>query len=147
MQLFGSLWIGQKDSNNHYVNKTENQGKYIILPLNFGALREAPPSRNIQYYTTRFDEILLEQTKTCASKYGLNLGDRATDAGRALRRLHSVARSTPIYAFVDDYDAAIDSLVFRSAFSLEEKKKVLGKIIANQNRYSDASIATASTTS
>ena len=41
MQLFGSLWIGQKDSQGNYLHKTKDQGKYIVLPISFGSMMEA----------------------------------------------------------------------------------------------------------
>ena len=99
MQLFGSLWIREKGPDGKHPHKTEDQGKYVILDIDFGPKKEPTQFNTDEEYAARFDVIILESIRECVDKYGLTLPASVlgvtTDPASALKNLCMAAGSTP----------------------------------------------------
>ena len=125
--VFGSLWIGEKDSGGNYLQETEDQGKYIILHIDFGSvggLTSVSPDPLAP--TKEFHEVVLGSVDLCVKRYNLTLSDTPTTAHRAIQLLRNAApEGTPIFVFVDEYDTPFNSLILRSPITPADKKTAL----------------------
>ena len=139
MQLFGSLWIREKGPDGKHPHKTEDQGKYVILDIDFGPKKEPTQFNTDEEYAARFVVIILESIRECVDKYGLTLPASVlgvtTDPASALKNFCMAAGSTPIFAFTDEYDTPFNNLVLRSPLSLDDKERAMLPLKANFNSF------------
>ena len=126
-KLFGSLWIGGNDDEGH-SRKTDLQGKFIILPLDFSMLML--DSDNPKQFVADFNSYIVSQIVERATDYHLTLRSSTSPADALDSLMHAARRldNTPVYVFFDEYDTPFTKIVLGSTLSEEQKETTLASL-------------------